>query len=251
MIRCAHIGALVAMVLALLVGSPAHARDVRVAIAANFIAPAREIGARFADASGHRAVFSVGATGQLFTQIAQGAPFEVFLAADQKRPARAESEGLAVPGSRFTYATGRLVLYSPDPAFVGGEATLRDPALKALAVANPATAPYGAAAVEALRALSVFDALAPRFVRGNTIAQTYQFVETGNVDAGLVAASQVAQHRRGSRWPVPSTLHAPIAQDAVLLQAGADNPAAHAFLAFLQGAAARAVIARFGYSVEE
>ncbi|MCU0767526.1 MAG: molybdate ABC transporter substrate-binding protein [Gammaproteobacteria bacterium] len=225
----------------------AVAAEVRVAVAANFIEPAREIGARFTKATGQRLVLSSGATGQLYTQITQDAPFEVFLAADRATPQKAIDEGFAVAGSRFTYATGRLVLFSKDPALVGGEATLREGRFTRLAIANPATAPYGTAAVEVMKALGTYDALAGRFVQGNNIAQTYQFVETGNAELGFVALSQIAGHEGGSRWLVPGSLHAPIAQDAVLLERGADNEAARAFLVFLRGPEGRAVVERFGY----
>ncbi|MFM1891356.1 MAG: Molybdate-binding periplasmic protein [Pseudomonadota bacterium] len=230
-----------------LAGPPLWAGEVRVAVAANFTAAAREIGALFTRATGHRAIFSFGSTGQLYAQISQGAPFEVLLAADQARPARAVAEGHALAASRFTYATGRLVLFSRDPDRVTGEATLRGGQFSQLALANPATAPYGAAALATLQALGLYDALAPRIVQGNNIAQTYQFVQTGNAELGFVALAQLAGHRGGSRWLVPAHLHPPIAQDAVLLVAGAANPAARAFLEFLKGPQAAAVKARYGY----
>ena len=230
-----------------LVSSAASAAEVRVAVAANFTAAAREIVALFHDATDHRAILSFGSTGQLFTQISQGAPFEVLLAADQARPARAEAQGLAVAGSRFTYATGRIVLYSTDPALVTGPETLREGDFTRLAIANPVTAPYGAAAVEGMKALGVYEAVADRIVQGNNIAQTYQFVATGNAEVGIVALSQVAGHAWGSRWLVPEDLHSPVSQDAVLLASAADNAAARAFLAFLRGPAAAAVKARYGY----
>lgn len=237
----------VVAVMAVAFASPASAAEVRVAVAANFTEAAKQIGALFAKVTGHQAVFSFGSTGQLYTQITQDAPFEVFLAADQKRPAMAVEAGLAVPESRFTYATGRIVLYSIDPALVTGEATLKDPKFAKIAIANPATAPYGAAAVEAMKALGVYDALAGRIVQGTNIAQTFQFVATGNAELGFVALSQVVADKAGSRWPVPSKLYKPIAQDAVLLKRGAANPAATAFVKFLAGTEARKVIERFGY----
>ncbi|MCP5156629.1 MAG: molybdate ABC transporter substrate-binding protein [Ectothiorhodospiraceae bacterium] len=227
------------------------AAEARLAIAANFTAAAREIVAAFEAATGHRVVASFGSTGALYTQITQRAPYHVFLAADQVRPALAEREGLAVPGTRFTYATGRLVLFSREPDLVTGEATLRAGTFTKLAVANPITAPYGAAAVEVLRALGIYQTVERRLVLGTNIAQTYQFVETGNAELGLVAASQVAERAGGSRWLVPQSLHSVIAQDAVLLTIGAENPAAVAFLAFLRSGPARAVIARHGYAVAE
>lgn len=225
----------------------ARGGDVQLAVAANFTAAAREIGARFERASGHRVVFSFASTGQLYTHISQGAPFEVFLAADRARPRRAVQQGLAVAGSRFTYAVGHLVLYSEDPARVRGPGTLRATDFTRLAIANPVTAPYGAAAVATLKTLDLYKALTPKLVYGNSIAQTYQFVATGNAELGLVALSQVAGHTRGSRWRVPQALHPPIAQDAVLLQRGAGEPAARAFLAFLRSPAANAIKRRYGY----
>jgi molybdate transport system substrate-binding protein len=225
----------------------AQAGEAKVAVAANFTDAAKEIGALFTETTGNRVVFSFGSTGQLFAQISQGAPFEAFLAADQARPEKAVDEGFAVPGSRFTYATGRIVLFSEDKASIEGATTLRDGAFDKIAVANPVTAPYGAAAVEAMKALGVYDALRPKIVRGNNIAQAYQFVETGNAEVGFVALSQVIGRDEGSWWLVPDDLYEPIAQDAVLLKPGADSEAARAFLAFLKGPQARAIEKKFGY----
>lgn len=238
--------ALAAACVGLTAMAPARAAEATIAVAANFTGPARALGDQFARATGHTAAFSFGATGQLYAQISQGAPFDVFLAADAARPVRAIEEGLAVPGSRFTYATGRLVLYSADPVRVHGVETLRGD-FRRLAIANPATAPYGAAALEALDALGLRAAVAGKIVQGANIAQTYQFVATGNADFGFVALAQVIDRGGGSRWLVPEGLHRPIAQDAVLLGHGADNPAARAFLDYLRGPQARATIEKFGY----
>jgi molybdate transport system substrate-binding protein len=227
--------------------APALAAEVRVAVAANFIEPAREIGALFQKATGHRAVFSSGATGQLYAQITQDAPFEAFLSADQATAEKAIDGGFAEVGTRFTYATGRLVLFSRDAELVKGETTLREGRFTRLAIANPITAPYGTAAVEVMKALGVYDALAARLVRGNNVAQAYQFVESGNAEVGFVALSQVVRDAEGSRWLVPDALHSPIAQDAVLLKHGIDSEAARAFLVFLKGPESRAVIAKYGY----
>lgn len=227
--------------------STVGAETVRVAVAANFIEPAKAIGKLFRQKTGHGVVFSTGSTGQLYAQISQQAPFEVLLAGDQERPARAVSQGYALADSRFTYATGRLVLFSADPSLVRGDATLKEADFDRIAIANPTTAPYGAAAVAVMQALGVYDRLQPRIVRGNNVAQAYQFVDTGNAELGFVALSQLAGHDAGSRWLVPQTLHPPIAQDAVLLRQGADNQAAHGFLAFLKGPEADAVFQRFGY----
>jgi molybdate transport system substrate-binding protein len=239
-------------VLALVISAPAaRAGETRIAVAANFTDAAREIGALFDATSGHRAVFSFGSTGQLYAQIGQGAPFDAFVAADRDRPQKAVDDGLAVPGSRFTYATGRLALYSRQPGLVAGPQVLTDANVTRLAIANPATAPYGAAAVDVMQALGVFDVLGPKLVRGNNVAQTFQFVATGNAELGFVALSQIAGRTGGSRWIVPEDLHAPIAQDAVLLTHGAGNDAARAFLAFLRGPAARAVKEKYGYGAGE
>jgi molybdate transport system substrate-binding protein len=233
------------------VSAVAQAGEVKVAVAANFTQAAREIGSLFEKATGHKVVFSFGSTGQLYTQITQDAPFEVFLAADQARPKKAVDGGLAVPNSQFTYATGKIVLFSTDPGLVRGEATLRDGKFQKIAIANPKTAPYGAAAVEAMKALGVYDTLSAKIVQGNNIAQTYQFVETDNAELGFVALSQVAGNNDGSRWLVPGKLYSVIAQDAVLLKWGANNAAAVAFLDFLRGPEARTVKEKYGYGVGE
>lgn len=239
--------ALLGLVAAALAAGAATASEVRVAVAANFTEPAREIARGFEAATGHRAVLSFGSSGQFYAQIANGAPFEVFLSADVERPQKAEAEGLAVPGTRFTYATGRLVLWSRTPGLVTGQATLARGGFERLAIADPRTAPYGLAAVETLRSLGLYDRLSGKLVQGASIAQAYQFASTGAAEVGLVALSQVAKTRGGSRWIVPARLHSPIAQQAVLLKPGADDPAARAFLAYLKGPQARAVIRRYGY----
>ncbi len=221
--------------------------EVRVAAAANFSSAAREIGELFADATGHEVLLSFGSSGQLYAQITQGAPFDVFLAADGSYPRRAVQDGHAVTGSVFAYATGRLVLFSADPGRVTGRASLAEGEFTRLAIANPELAPYGAAAVEVLEALGLADRLQPTLVRGNNVAQAYQFVVTGNAELGFVALAQVIGHKHGSRWVVPRELHSPIAQDAVLLARASASEAAAAFLAFLRGPEAAAVLARYGY----
>lgn len=238
---------LLATLALLSVTATARAGETNVAVAANFTAPAKEIAKAFEAKTGHKAVLSFGATGQFYAQIKQDAPFTVLLAADEETPRKAAAEGLAVGDSRFTYAVGRLVLWSKNPATVTGEDTLKTAAFEKVAIANPALAPYGAAAVQAMKKLGVHDALQPKIVQGNTIAQAYQFAETGNAEVGFVALSQVIEKGEGSRWVVPETLHEPIRQDAVLLTKGAGDEAAKAFLAFLKGPEAGAVIARFGY----
>jgi molybdate transport system substrate-binding protein len=219
-------------------------------VAANFTEPAQEIAARFKAATGHEAVMSFGSSGQFYTQIANGAPFEVLLSADAERPAKAEAEGLAVKGSRFTYAGGRLVLYSTDPKLVDARGTvLAKGAFQKVAIADPKTAPYGLAAVQTIARLGLTARLAPKIVQGSSIAQAYQYAQTGAAELGFVALSQVIKTPGGSRWIVPASYHAPIVQQAVLLKSGARDPAATAFLKFLKGSQARAIIKRYGYEV--
>jgi len=239
-------GALAAVFAAFGAAAPAHAGETRVAVAANFTAPAKEIAEAFAAATGHKATLSFGSSGQFYTQIAHGAPYEVFLSADAERPARAERAGLAVPGSRFTYAVGTLVLYSRTPGLAGPDA-LKAGRFRKLAIADPRAAPYGEAAVETLRSLGLYDAVKPKLVTGASITQAYQFVATGAAELGFVALSQLVAEKGGSRWVVPETRHAPIAQQAVLLNNGRDSAAAKAFLIFLRGPEAAAIIRRYGY----
>jgi molybdate transport system substrate-binding protein len=231
----------------------ALAAEVSIAVAANFTDATRQIVPLFEQATGHNVKVSFGSTGKLYAQIENGAPFEVFLAADTKRPIKAEQAGLAVTGSRFVYAQGRLVLWSSKPGlFSDGEAYLKTAGMARLAMANPKTAPYGLAAQQVMEHLGIWSQLQPKLVRGDSIAQTFQFVATGNAEAGFVAYSQVKAWPRtaGSEWVIPAAYYAPINQAAVLLKKGAANPAAQAFLDFLKGDAARKVIARFGYGVE-
>jgi molybdate transport system substrate-binding protein len=244
----------IAMAVAMLaIATPAASRaaDTNVAVAANFTEPAKRIARLFEQRTGDRAVLSFGATGQFYAQIRQGAPFQVFLAADQRTPRRLVDEGLAVGDTLFTYAVGKLVLFSADPVLVRGEQTLRDGKFARIAIANPATAPYGAAAVQAMKALAVYDKLSGRIVQGNNIAQTFQFVDTGNADLGFVALSQVVERPAGSRWVVAADLYSPILQDAVLLKNSAGQDAAQAFVAFLKTREAAAVIESFGYGSKE
>lgn len=239
--------AIVSLLVAAVLGTQALAGEVHVAVAANFTEPAKEIAAAFREKTGHDAVLSFGATGQLYAQITQDAPFGVFLSADAERPQQAIDEGLAEKGSRFTYAVGRLVLWSRDASRKASEDALREGDFQKLAIANPQAAPYGAAAVEVLRSLGVLAAVESRLVQGNNIIQTFQFVDTGNAEFGFVAAAQLAGRSDGSRWLVPGHLHRPIRQDAVLLRKAAGNEAAAAFVAFLKGPEARAIIERYGY----
>jgi molybdate transport system substrate-binding protein len=227
--------------------SEAHAGETNVAVAANFTEPAKEIAQLFQGSSGHKAILSFGATGQFYTQITQGAPFQVFLSADEKTAKKLANDGQAIADSLFTYAIGKLVLFSTNATLVTGEQTLRDGKFNKIAIADPATAPYGAAAAETMKAVGVYDALARKIVQGANIAQTFQFVDTGNAELGFVALSEVIALQGGSRWIVPANLYTAIRQDAVLLRSGADNEAAKAFLAFMKGPEAAKVMEKYGY----
>jgi molybdate transport system substrate-binding protein len=236
--------------LLLTLGGGAQAGETKVAVAANFTEAAKEIATKFKAKTGHDATLSFGSSGQFYTQIANGAPYEVFLSADVERPQRAEAEGFAVPGSRFTYATGRLVLWSRTPGLVDGKgAVLSKGKFEKLAIADPKAAPYGQAAVETLTKLKLYDALKPKIVTGASISQAYQYVQTGAAELGFVALSQVVNEKGGSRWLAPASDHSPIEQQAVLLKTGANSEAAKAFLKFLKGAEAKAIIRRYGYEV--
>lgn len=244
---------LAALTLAWLLAAAAHAETVAVAVAANFSAPMQRIAAEFEKDTGHRAELSLGATGKFYAQVRNGAPFEVLLSADDVTPARLAAEGAAVAESRFTYAIGRLALWSARPAFVDAQGeVLAKGRFERLAIANPKTAPYGAAAIEALGRLRLLDTLKLKFVQGENIAQTQQFVASGNAELGFVALSQVWRDgalSSGSAWIVPAALHAPLRQDAVLLLPGRAKPAALALLDYLRGAKARALIRGFGYEL--
>lgn len=235
------------------VAGAAHAEAISVAVASNFLKPLRYIGIEFEARTGHTLVISAGSTGNLYTQILNGAPYEVFLAADEREPARLERDGLAVPGSRFTYAVGRLALWSADPKRIAGdgEALLRRGAYTRLAIANPKTAPYGAAAMDVLRHLGLVEATAGKLVRGENIGQTFQFVASGNADLGFVALAQVREVGRGNYWEVPAAWHVPVRQQAVLTTKGKDRPGAAALLEFLHSEAVRELlVTRYGYDVE-
>jgi len=233
--------------------SGAVAATLQVAVAANFAGPMEVIAAAFEKDSGHKVAVSTGATGKFYAQIQNAAPFEVLLSADETTPAKLEAEGLTVPGTRFTYAIGKLVLWSSKPGFVDKEGkVLKKGHFAHLALANPKTAPYGAAAVEVLNHLGLFQSLEPKFVQGENIAQTQQFVATGNAELGFLALSQVQKNGKltgGSVWQIPDSLYSPIRQDAVILTKGKDNPAAVALLAFLKGDKAKTIIKSYGYDL--
>lgn len=243
------------LLLVLSLAGPAAAEEAVVAVAANFSEVAERLAKDFERESGHTLTFVAGSTGKLYAQIANGAPFDAFLSADQESPERLEKEGLAVAGSRFTYAIGRLTLWSSEPGRVGsdGAATLREGTFRRLAIANPALAPYGAAAQQTLERLGLWERFKDRIVMGQTIGQAHTLVVSGNAELGFVALSSVLSPRnetRGSRWDVPTDLHDPIRQDAVLLARAAGNPAARGFLGFLRSAPAKAVMKTYGYGVE-
>lgn len=237
---------------ALLAASCARAGEVQVAAAANLARPIEKIAAAFARDTGHRAVVALGSTGKLYAQIRNGAPFEVLLGADEAIPRRLEAEGLALADTRFTYAIGRLVLWSAAEGVVDTRgAILRQPVQGKLAIADPRVAPYGAAAIATLKTMGVLETWQPHLVQGESIAQAFQFVDSGNARIGFIALSQVAELgrvARGSGWIVPPALYPPLTQDAVLLNPGANNPVAVAFLTYLRGNAARAILRNAGYA---
>ena len=244
---------LISMLAALLSIAGAQAQQAgatNVAVAANFTEPAKEIAALFKQKTGYEAVLSFGASGAFYTQITQDAPFQVFLSADDKRPKDAVDNGFGVADSRTTYAIGKLVLWSKSIDVTKGDDALKANAFNKLSIANPTAAPYGAAALEALKSLGVYAAIEPKIVQGNSIAQAFQFIDTGNAELGFVALSQLANGTTGTRWLVPQNLYKPIRQDVVLLKKGAGDPAAKAFVAFLRSPEARAIIQKFGYVVE-
>lgn len=232
---------------------PALAAEAQVAVAANFAEPIKAIAAVLEKTTGHTLKISTGASGAFYTQIRNGAPFDVFLSADNERPEMLEKDGLAQPGTRFTYATGKLVLWSARAGRVDGQgAVLKAPDLGKVAYANPMTAPYGAAAVQVLGTLGLKDAIAHRLVQGESIGQTFNFVKTGNADVGFVALAQVLQGgklKEGSMWVIPQTRYDAIRQDAVLLKKGADNEAAQALLRLLQSPNIKDLIRSYGYEL--
>jgi molybdate transport system substrate-binding protein len=229
------------------------AAQAQVAVAANFSAPIKLIAAEFERDTGHQLALSFAATGQFYAQIRNGAPFDVLLAADDETPQRLEKEGWAIAGTRYTYATGQLVLWSKKPGYVDTRGdVLRHGAFDKIAMANPKLAPYGAAALQTLAQLGLLDRISPKIVEGANIGQAYQFVLSGNAPLGFVALSQVmnqGQITAGSAWVIPDSLHDPIRQDAVLLRPGKDNPAAQALLEYLRTDKAKVMIRSWGYKL--
>lgn len=239
------------LLIALLCAAAAHAGEVQVAVAANFAGPLAQIAEGFTAATGHTLKISAGATGKFYTQIVAGAPFEVLIAADDETPKKLVAEGLGVPGSNFTYAIGKLALWSAQPGYVDDQgAVLSSGRFAHLAIANPKLAPYGAAGLEVLKARGLADTLAPKIVTAESIAQAYQFVATGNAELGFVALSQLLVPGKpftGSYWLVPASLHSELRQDAVLLKTGEKNPAAVALMSWLKAEPTKRVIQIYGY----
>ncbi|MBL4785664.1 MAG: molybdate ABC transporter substrate-binding protein [Cohaesibacteraceae bacterium] len=228
----------------------ARAETLKIAVAANFTNAARGLGAQFEADTGHNLLFSFGSTGKLFAQIKYGAPFDIFLSADMERATKTGNERLGLPETQMTYAVGRLALVTNGAKLQdGGEILIRPPEGK-LALANPKLAPYGAAARDVLKWLGVFEQWMPFLVTGNSVAQAYQFVITGNASVGFVALSQLHDKPRNSYWLVPKNYHQPIRQDAILLNAGENSGAARNFMKFLGSSAARKIIARHGYDFD-
>ena len=227
--------------------------EIQVAVAANFTGPMQIIAAEFEKDSGHKAQLVFGATGKFYAQIQNGAPFEILLAADEQTPLKLVREGAAVSGSQFTYAIGKLVLWSTKPGLVDDKgAVLSKPNLLHVAYSHPKLAPYGAAAVEAMTALGVFETLQPKLVQAENIAQAYQFVLSGNAEVGFVALSQVFRDGKiaqGSAWVLPQRLYSPIRQVAVILDKGKDNAAAKDLMTYLRSDKAKATIRAYGYDL--
>jgi molybdate transport system substrate-binding protein len=236
-----------------LISLHANSAEVNVAVAANFTAPMQKISQAFEQDTGHKVHLSFGATGGFYTQIVNGAPFEVFLAADDETPAKAEKEGLGVVGTKFTYAIGKLVLWSKQENLVDDKGEiLKTGKFERIAIANPKLAPYGAAATQALTKLGLMQIVQPKVVQGENIGQTYQFVTTENAQLGFVALSQVYENgkiKQGSAWIVPANLYDSIKQDAILLNKGKDNEAAKALLNYLHSDKAKSIIRSYGYEL--
>ncbi len=235
-----------------LVAVPVHADEISVAVAANFTAPMKLIAAEFERDSGHKLVTSFGSTGKFYAQIKNGAPFEVLLTADDETPDKLMKEGAAVSGSAFTYAIGKLVVWSAKPGLVDGAgAVLKRGDFAHLSLAEPKLAPYGAAGVEAMKALRVYEAIQPKIVTAENITQAYQFISSGNAELGFVALSQVLKDGKidGSSWLVPANLYSPIRQDAVILEKGRGKPAVDALMKYIRGDKAKAIIKSFGYEL--
>ena len=242
-----------ACIVGILLSVNVQAAEVKVAVAANFAQPMKDIAAEFEKDTGHKLAITQGATGKFYAQITNGAPFEVFLSADDETPAKLVKEGKAVSGTQFTYAIGRLVLWSPDEKLVDqGGAVLKTDRFKYISIANAKVAPYGRAAVQTMQKLGVLSAIEPRVVQGESITQTHQFVTTGNAQLGFVAMSQVWENNRiksGSGWIVPEDMHEQLRQDVVLLNPGKESSAANALVNYLKSDKAKKLIEKYGYKL--
>jgi molybdate transport system substrate-binding protein len=230
----------------------AHAGEtISIAVASNFAAAMNDIAAAFEHETGNKVEMIFGASGKFYAQIKNGAPFQIFFSADAEKPLQLEQDGLTVPNTRFTYAIGTLALWSANPELVDRKGKiLKKNSFSKIAIANPKLAPYGAAAMEVLQHLELAETLKAKLVYGENIAQTFQFVESGNAELGFVALSQITEQEKiktGSAWIVPAELHSPIRQDAVLLQTGKDSKAARDLLEFVRGDKARSIISSYGY----
>lgn len=233
--------------------TPAFAERALVAVAANFVPPFREIALEFEKSTGHRLQVAGGSSGNFYSQIKNGAPFDVFFSADMERPKLLEDEGLGIKDTRFTYAIGRLVLWSPNESLIKGEETLRSKQYKRLAMASPKTAPYGMAAMQAMQKLEIWDSVQTQVVMGESLGQTMGFIESGNAQLGFVALSQVLDPKikgKGGRWDVPNNLHEPIKQDVIMLTRAKDNLAAKALMEFIGSPQAKKIIERYGYELK-
>ena len=244
-------------IVVILSGNPilAQAEEVRVAVASNFLSTIKKLAKAFEKNGSHSILLSAGSTGKLYAQITHGAPFDLFFSADAKRPQRLEGEGLSIPGTRFTYAVGRLTLWSPDPKRINmnGKQALSTDSFEYLAIANPKTAPYGRAAKETLVALGLWDQIMSRLVQGENIGQTFQFVFSEHAQLGFVALAQVLDTKIkgvGSRWVVPTDLYQPLAQQAVLLKHGREKTTAQSFLDFVKGPDGKRIIQNAGYGID-
>lgn len=234
-------------VLALALPAIASAKDLQVAVAANFTDAAKEAASAFEKKTGTHVSLSFGPSGGFYNQIQQGAPFDAFLSADAERPTKLEAEGLGIKGTRFVYAYGTLVLWSATPGFVDNKgAVIAKGRFEHLAIADPASAPYGVAAVEYLKKRGLYDAVAAKIVKGSSIAQTFGLIDTGSAELGFVALSQVYRSGKGSRWIVPAGDYTPMDQQAILLK---DTPEGRAWLAFLRSPEGVKIITSYGYKV--
>lgn len=234
--------------------SIAWSSEIHVAVASNFYSPFKKIAHQFEKETGHKIRIISGSTGKLFAQIMHGAPFELFLAADQRRPKFLEKNGNIVSGTRFTYALGKITLWSATPNAISGDgkSTLKAKNFSHIAIANPKTAPYGKAALQTMQKLGLWNEVRTLIVQGENIGQTFQFVASQNAKLGFVALSQILDPKNkleGKRWDVPETFYDPLKQDLVILKKGKNNPGANALWEYLKSNAAKLIIKKYGYGL--